>query len=100
MRKLLLAHQILGLKGTGKIRRPECKAHTHPEVLRALTNLARRVLEKLGLLKRLEAELVKELVTLVINGSINLSTMFLHCLEDFTVDGTHRFTRLRCLLIC
>ena len=70
--ELLLTQQVIGLKGTRQIASPQAESHTHPEMLGTLTHDEAGILEEIRLLKRLEAEVVKVVVSVVINDCLNL----------------------------
>ncbi len=87
MGEFLGAHHVVGLEGALEIyRAPEREADAHPEVLRPFTDDADGILEKIGFLHSLEAEVVQKEVAFIVNPRINEGAMGFHYRDEFVAD--------------
>ena len=71
VRELLVAQQVIRLKGALQVIRPKTKSHAHPQMLRTLTNHQLGVLQKIRLFQSLESEIIQLIIALVVNRPLN-----------------------------
>ena len=96
----LLRDEIVGLKCLLEVdRAPECEGDTHPKMLRALEDLAVRVLEEICALEGLKPEIVEEEVAGVINACVDRGSMLAYNSDEFIRHVGMVLTSLRIFLV-